>query len=234
MREHERWDQNHIQLCYCMTLVVILLAYHRFNFVGEVQKIEYTLRRNWYDMPLSKLCCREKGVLKDLWFNLPEPVQNELERMCFAFSSSIFCKMWKQSVLKDGENREIEMAGIVECLFQPALSKTITVLKSLFDQSITLRKLTKVFEDFKAEKTPERILKELRILIPLSFKDDSSMSEYKDKAIKSTAKKIYNFFKLQANQRKATNIIKLAENLKLEGNFDIFEEIENQVFDFST
>ena len=196
------------------------------HFVDQLTEIEDALRLQWVNRPLSELCSRENGHLEDLVFNLPDVVQNELDRMCLAFRSTVFCKIWKQDALKV---KEIEMKNIVEDLFQPALRATSTTLKSLFDQSITLKAVNKFFQDFNTEKADKDIENELSTLTLLLCPDGSTLSEYEAGFIQSVANKVCNFFKLQANRRKSTNIIELGKTLKLEGDFEILEEIGNEV-----
>ena len=189
-----------------------------------MKDIDDVLQRDWSHLPLSQLCCRENGSLKDLMFNLPDVVHGRLERLCLAFTSRIFCKMWKRDASRARSSIWIEEVN--DCLFEPVLAKICTTLTSLLEQSITLRKADKFFEEFKADNSPENMQKELKILSMISGSD---MFEEKSEDFNEVASKINNFFKLQRNRKKATNIIKLGTSLKLRGNFAVFREIENEV-----
>jgi len=89
----------------------------------------------------------------------------------------------------------------------------------------------KIFEDFdEAEKTPDGIQKEVKILLPLSFKGVEGMLRYHTKNIKNVAKKVCDFLALQGNRKKAALIFSLGRNLKLKGKFKVFEDMENEAF----
>ena len=129
-------------------------------FVGDLKEIEDALQKQWLQMPLSQLCTRENEHLKDLLFNLPDDVQNELGRMCIAFRCRIFCKIWKSKAVAIGE---IDISDIVGSLFHPVLRKISKTTRSLLDQTITLKKVTNFFEEFIAEETPDTIQRQLDI-----------------------------------------------------------------------
>ena len=181
------------------------------------------LQKDWSHLPLSQLCCKENGNLKDLMFNLPDIVHSQLEKMCLAFKSRIFCKMWKRYASRASS---ICIEEIIDYLFEPVVTKICTTMKSLLEQSITLKKADKFFDEFKADNSPENIQKELKILSMIS---GNEMFKEKCEDFNEVASKISNFFKLQRNRKKATNIIKLGNSLKLRGNFEVFREIENEV-----
>ena len=199
-------------------------------FVGDLKEIEDALQKPWLQMPLSQLCTRENEHLKDLLFNLPDDVQNELERMCIAFSCRIFCKIWKSKAVAIGE---IDISDIVGSLFHPVLRKVSKTTRSLLDQTITLKKVTNFFEEFIAEETPDTIQGELDIIICLLSKEETHLLHSDNsKIMKTVVKKVFDFFKLQKNRKKAANIIELGKSLKLKGDFERFEKIGNKVHNF--
>ena len=68
------------------------------------------------------------------------------------------------------------------------------------------------------------------MLILISATEDNSIGQVQSKHFKKVVKKVFDFFKLQRNRKKASSIIKLGEHLKLRGDFKVFEEIENEVY----
>ena len=203
------------------------LLHSASSFVGDLKGLDDALQQNWIDLPLSQLCSRENGHLKDLFFNLPEDVQFQLKTMCLAFRSTIFCQMWRRQTSRI---EEIATKDMIHYIFQPVLSNICTAVQSLLDQTITLRRINKIFEEFKTDDAPKNIQKEVDVLILISATENNSIAQEKGKDVKKVVNKVFDFFKLQRNRKKASSIIKLGEQLKLKGDFTIFEEVENEVF----
>ena len=200
------------------------------SFAGDLKRLDDALQQKWIHLPLSQLCSRENGHLKDLFFNLPEDVQFQLGTMCRAFRSAIFCQMWKSQASRI---EDIVIEDVIECIFQPVLSNVFTTVQSLLDQTMTLRRINKIFEEFKTDYDPNNIQKEVNVLILIAATEDNSIAQEhsKDvKKVKKVVKKVFDFFKLQRNRKKASIIIKLGEHLKLRGDFKVFEEVENEVY----
>ena len=197
------------------------------SFVGDLKRLDDALQQKWINLPLSQLCSSENGQLKDLFFDLPEDVQYQLGTMCLAFRSTIFCQMWKKQASRI---EDIATEDVIDCIFNPVLSNVCTTVQSLFDQTITLRRLNKIFEEFKADDAPRNIKKEVDVLILVSATEDNSKAQEKSKDVMKVVNKVFDFFKLQRNRKKASSIIKLGEHLKLKGDFEVFEEVENEVF----
>ena len=197
------------------------------SFAGDLKRLEDALQKKWIHLPFSQLCSRENGHLKDLFFNLPEGVQFQLKKMCLAFRSTIFCQMWKR--LASGIE-DIKIEDVIDCIFQPVLSNVCTTVQSLLDQTITLKRINKIFEEFKTDDGPNNIEKEVDVLILIAVTEDKSIVQEQSKDVKKVVNKIFDFFKLQRNRKKASSVIKLGEHLKLRRDFKLFEEVENKVF----
>ena len=197
------------------------------SFAGDLKRLDDALQQKWIHLPLSQLCSGENGHLKDIFFNLPEDVQFQLGRMCLAFRSTIFCQMWKRQASRI---EDIVIEDVIDCIFQPVQSNVCTNIQSLLDQTITLRRINKVFEEFKTDDGPNNIEKEVNVLILISATGDNSIAQEQSKDVKKVVNKVFDFFKLQRNRKKASSIIKLGEHLKLRGDFKVFEEVENEVY----
>ena len=155
--------------------------------------LDDALQQKWIHLPLTQLCSRENRHLKDLFFNLPEDVQFQLEKMCLAFRSTIFCQMWKKQASRI---EDIKIEDVIDCIFQPALSTVCTTVQSLLDQTITLKRINKIFEEFKTDDAPNNIQKEVDLLILISTTDDDSIAQGQSKDVKKIVKKVFDFFKL--------------------------------------
>ena len=175
---------------------------------------------------MSQLCKRENEKIKDLMFNLPGIVEENLEMICYGFTSIIFRKTWNLTGQKIGE---IVLSDIIETVVEPVKKKLSKMMCSLLDGSITLGKVGRVFEKFRDDNEPGYIIKEITILIPILHDENGEPLRNKNLAIDSTANKICNFFKLQRNRKKAASIIKLGKSLNLKGSFQVFEEIKTEV-----
>jgi len=191
-------------------------------YIDGLAEIQYTVQQDGLNYPISQLCTRDNGHLKDLVYRLPDTLQNELGRLCSAFESKYFCRLWE----KKAASVSVEFGGdIIDSLFQPVVRKVALAINKLLQQSIKLCKVNEVFQEFSADRTSQNILNEMKILVEISAKEDNDLLKYTAEDISIVAEKVCDFFNLRANKKKSESIIKLGRKLKLKGDFIFQDEI---------
>lgn len=195
----------------------------------HLEDLEALLQTDFIHTPLSSLCQRDgEGKIVDLLFPLPEDLRECLSLIYEAARSEVYSCIWRKKIANSSEG--IDLGKTVDCLHKPVLQKVNKIFLSLIDGSISLDKVKRYFDLFKSDMNFERIKNELSLIhLIVADKNDENFKIGKN-AIEEGARKVFNFFKLQINRRKASSINLLWKRLDLRGDFRIFEEIEAEVF----
>ena len=189
-------------------------------------ELKAALERNTESIPLSKLCTSENGVVTVTYFRLPSNILKVFGAICYASSSTIFNRTWEEC----GQNLgDLTLEQVAEELYKPVTRKLIKTVDSLLEESITLSKLKQFLKDFTKCQESKEIVKELKILLSVLVDEDGAMMEYSKDEIELIADKIVQFFKLNNNVDKAAKVIKLGEAFGLQGNFEIFKDVQEKV-----
>lgn len=185
------------------------------------------LNEDTFRMPLGSLCAREDKKTTIRYFALPKDLEQSLGHICLASASSIFRKEWEYRC--QAVDYDITLVEIVNALFKPVTHKLLKYVTGLFDGSITLQRTSSMFKEFKIDGKLADLKRELERLLTFLIDEDGAMMEYSKDEIDEVAKKVLRNFKLQISQKRASNVINLGKSLKLEGNFEIFKDIETKV-----
>ena len=173
---------------------------------------------------LKELCITEDNRQKVIYFELEPDFEQELCDICKLFSSFLFRYYWTRTLgcLKGINEESYSPSAIIDLVWKPVHADLKKVMDNLVSGKISVRLVGCIFKDY-AGRTTE-LNSELSLVIRvLGSQQKPSIW------LKPTVDKIKLYFTLQDSYVKADSILKIGEMLNLQGNFNLFKEIIQQV-----
>ncbi len=167
------------------------------------------------------------------FFGLSPKAKEMISSLSQLSDSTLLRQFWRDNgdkALKTIAERETQKTSlIVEDVVELVWTPTNAQLQSLQDQflhgSISFREVDKLFRVFKDDQKYEDLAKEIRLF---TLRNDSK-AQAPDRLINSRIEQIQQYYKLHSCIDAARIILDFKTSLGLQGNFQLVEDLHNQV-----
>eukprot|EP00794_Sanderia_malayensis_P006458 gene6457-7190_t len=133
----------------------------------EMSNLKEDLTIDLNQMQLCRLCCRQKDKLKVTLTSLPDDLEAELSNLHVLAESRIFSLMWDAS--GRAVKNAISLEDVINAIYKPVISKLRDLFKSLFEESITLNEISRVFKDYSTDLQIEELKKDIKLVVDKIF-----------------------------------------------------------------
>ena len=178
---------------------------------------------------IRTVCTREQsGKIQIRYFQSAEPLNTFAEMfyiMTHTYTSDVFRNVWNSVAAKVTRNSTITIADVYPNIWQLAFFHCQTLLDQLHDQSMTLVDVDRYFKQYQGLELESQLMN--------MFQGINACLRQKHSGawIKSTARRIHDYWDLHSYQVAANTFLQLRSALHLTGDFRNVERLSTEVSD---
>jgi hypothetical protein len=219
LEEFETFDKHRVRLCHLCNELHI--------GIQGLDEVKQELKIDFSTIMIRTVCAREQsGKIQVHYFQLAEPLNVFAELfyiMTHTYASDVFRNVWNSEAAKVTRNSNLTIQDVYPSIWQPAFFHCQTLLDQLHEHSMTLADVDRHFKQYQGLELESQLMSLFQGI------NACLCQKHSGAWIKSTARRIHDYWDLHSYQVAANTFLQLRSALHLTGDFRNVERLSTEV-----